>query len=386
MLYIPFDIIALAQSSSGINSSTALFELLYFIFFAIIILVSFIPGISQKAQLMFMSRDVEKSVSMLENYVKDSRNIAEKLLKDKNFPDPKAFIDRIMDRFVIDPVNIEPTDIISRMKLLMRANEDTIRNMILKYNPNIDAMSRSQIEISTEVVNALNMIYKVIRHYLLMAKKLNSIMLMYQLQMVAPIYVKLAEAYAKAQKVFLQGIPVGDGLGPLVASRYLMNINDKWIPSKDTIAGTTEIEGRRVIVVKAEGPMATVGTPGEAVQNIIEKVEKEGTKVARIITVDAALKLEGEDTGSIAEGMGVAMGDPGPEKIAIERVATKYNIPIDAVIVKMSMEEAITEMRKEVYEAADKVVAYIRNIILERTNPGDTIVLVGVGNTAGIAQ
>ncbi|ARM75746.1 DUF1512 domain-containing protein [Acidianus manzaensis] len=386
MLYIPFDIIALAQSSSGINSQTALFEFLYFIFFAVIILISFIPGIGQKAQLMFISRDVEKSVNMLENYVKDSRNIAEKLLKDKNFPDPKGFIDRVIDRFVIDPVNIEPTDIISRMKLLMRANEDTIRNMILKYDPNIDAMSRSQIEISTEVVNALNMIYKVIRHYLIMAKKLNSIMLMYQLQMVAPIYVKLAEAYAKAQKVFLQGIPVGDGLGPLVASRFLMNINDKWVPSKDTIAGTTEIEGRRVIVVKAEGPMATVGTPGEAVQNIIEKVEKEGNSVSRIITVDAALKLEGEDTGSIAEGMGVAMGDPGPEKIAIERVAAKYNIPIDAVIVKMSMEEAITEMRKEVYEAADKVVAYVKNLILERTKPGDTIVLLGVGNTAGIAQ
>ncbi|MCY0883350.1 MAG: DUF1512 family protein, partial [Acidianus infernus] len=56
------------------------------------------------------------------------------------------------------------------------------------------------------------------------------------------------------------------------------------------------------------------------------------------------------------------------------------------VIVKMSMEEAITEMRKEVYEAADKVVNYVKNIILERTKPGDTVVLVGVGNTVGIAQ
>ncbi|MEM4911503.1 MAG: DUF1512 family protein, partial [Metallosphaera sp.] len=80
------------------------------------------------------------------------------------------------------------------------------------------------------------------------------------------------------------------------------------------------------------------------------------------------------------------MGDPGPEKIAIERVAVKYGIPIDAVIVKMSMEEAITEMRKEVYLAADKALEYVRRIILERTKPGSTVVLVGVGNTAGIAQ
>lgn len=141
-------------------------------------------------------------------------------MKDKGFADPKAFVDRIIDRFVIDPVSVEPTDIINRMKLLMRSNEDTVREMITAANPNIDPMTRSQIEISTEVVNALNLIYKVIRHYLIMAKKLNSIMIMYQLQMVAPIYVKYAEAYAKAQKVFLQGIPIGDGLGPLVASRF----------------------------------------------------------------------------------------------------------------------------------------------------------------------
>jgi len=98
------------------------------------------------------------------------------------------------------------------------------------------------------------------------------------------------------------------------------------------------------------------------------------------------LKLEGENTGAIAEGTGVAMGDPGPEKISIERVAVRYNIPIDAVIVKMSMEEAITEMRKEIYQAAPKALELVKKIILERTKPGDIVVLVGVGNTAGVAQ
>lgn len=162
-----------------------------------------------------------------------------------------------------------------------------------------------------------------------------------------------------------------------------MKADQKFTVSKDTIAGSIEFEGRKIVVVKAEGPMATVGTPGEGVQNVIER---EGGRVSRIITVDAALKLEGEETGSVAEGMGVAMGDPGPEKIAIERVAVKYGIPIDAVIVKMSMEEAITEMRKEVYQAADKAIEYVKRIILERTKPGSTVVVVGVGNTAGIAQ
>ncbi|AWR99610.1 DUF1512 domain-containing protein [Metallosphaera hakonensis] len=377
-------IIALAQTSSQGQSGAALaFSYIFYIFFIALLALSFFPGVQQKTQIMFLSRDVEQKLQMIEGYLKDSRGLTEKILKDKGFPDPKAFVDRVIDRFVIDPVSVEPTDIINRMKLLMRSNEDTVREMITSVNPNIDPMSRSQIEISTEVVNALNLIYKVIRHYLIMAKKLNSIMIMYQLQMVAPIYVKYAEAYAKAQKVFLQGIPIGDGLGPLVASRFLMKADQKITVSKDTVAGIIEFEGRKVVVVKAEGPMATVGTPGEGVQNVIER---EGGRVSRIITVDAALKLEGEETGSVAEGMGVAMGDPGPEKIAIERVAVKYGIPIDAVIVKMSMEEAITEMRKEVYQAADKAIDYVKRIILERTKPGSTIVVVGVGNTAGIAQ
>lgn len=377
-------IIALAQTSSQGQSGAALaLSYIFYIFFIALLALSFFPGVQQKTQIMFLSRDVEQKLQMIEGYLKDSRGLTEKLLKEKGFADPKAFVDRIIDRFVIDPVSVEPTDIINRMKLLMRSNEDTVREMITAVNPNIDPMTRSQIEISTEVVNALNLIYKVIRHYLIMAKKLNSIMIMYQLQMVAPIYVKYAEAYAKAQKVFLQGIPIGDGLGPLVASRFLMKADQKFTVSKDTIAGSIEFEGRKVVVVKAEGPMATVGTPGEGVQNVIER---EGGRVSRIITVDAALKLEGEETGSVAEGMGVAMGDPGPEKIAIERVAVKYGIPIDAVIVKMSMEEAITEMRKEVYQAADKAIEYVKRIILERTKPGSTVVVVGVGNTAGIAQ
>jgi len=249
--------------------------------------------------------------------------------------------------------------------------------------PNLDPVTRGKIEVSAEIVNALNMIYKVIRHYLLLGKKLQSYYILLQLQSIVPLLVKMAESYEKAQDVFIKGIPVGDSLGPLVASRFLMNINEKWTPSREVVAGETEFEGRKLIVLKAEGPMPTVGTPGEAVENVINKLEG---RVNRIITVDAASKLEGEQTGSIAEGVGVAMGDPGPEKIAIERVAVKYNIPIDAIIVKMSMEEAITEMPKEVYDASEKVVEMVKQLIRERTKPGDTVVLIGVGNTCGVAQ
>ncbi|MEM0363285.1 MAG: DUF1512 domain-containing protein [Sulfolobaceae archaeon] len=376
-------LIVLAQVASSQSSSFSFYYVLTYILFFVLLFLLYLPGVNTRLTVSMLSRGIEAQLSTIEKYLNESKNKMEQLLKERGVQDPKAFIDRVAEMFIIDPVSIEPTDIIGRLKLLLRTGEDKIRDLITLAIPSIDNVSRSKLEVSAEVINSLNLIYKVVRHYLILAKKLNSVVLLYQLQFVVPQLVKISEAYSKAMNTFIRGIPVGDSLGPLVTSYLFMKANKKWNPSRDTVAGEVEFEGRKLVVVKAEGPMATVGRPGEAVENVVEEYKG---KVSRIITIDAALKLEGEKTGSIAEGTGVAMGDPGPEKISIERVAVKYNIPIDAIIVKMSMEEAITEMRKEIYQAASKALDLVKKIILERTKVGDVVVIVGVGNTVGVAQ
>ncbi|MEM0164544.1 MAG: DUF1512 domain-containing protein [Saccharolobus sp.] len=376
-------LIVLAQVASSQSSSFSFYYVLTYILFFVLLFLLYLPGVNTRLTVSMLSRGIEAQLSTIEKYLNESKSKMEQLLKERGVQDPKAFIDRVAEMFIIDPVNIEPTDIIGRMKLLLRTGEDKIRDLITLVIPGIDNVSRSKLEVSAEVVNSLNLIYKVIRHYLILAKKLNSVVLLYQLQFVVPQLVKISEAYSKAMNTFIRGIPVGDSLGPLVTSYLFMKADKKWNPSRDTVAGEVEFEGRKLVIVKAEGPMATVGRPGEAVENVVEEYKG---KVSRIITIDAALKLEGEKTGSIAEGTGVAMGDPGPEKISIERVAVKYNIPIDAIIVKMSMEEAITEMRKEIYQAASKALDLVKKTILERTKVGDIVVIVGVGNTVGVAQ
>ncbi|MEM3351209.1 MAG: DUF1512 domain-containing protein [Saccharolobus sp.] len=376
-------LIVLAQVASSQSSSFSFYYVLTYILFFVLLFLLYLPGVNTRLTVSMLSRGIEAQLSTIEKYLNESKSKMEQLLKERGVQDPKAFIDRVAEMFIIDPVSIEPTDIIGRMKLLLRTGEDKIRDLITLAIPGIDNVSRSKLEVSAEVVNSLNLIYKVIRHYLILAKKLNSVVLLYQLQFVVPQLVKISEAYSKAMNTFIRGIPVGDSLGPLVTSYLFMKADKKWNPSRDTVAGEVEFEGRKLVVVKAEGPMATVGRPGEAVENVVEEYKG---KVSRIITIDAALKLEGEKTGSIAEGTGVAMGDPGPEKISIERVAVKYNIPIDAIIVKMSMEEAITEMRKEIYQAASKALDLVKKTILERTKVGDVVVIVGVGNTVGVAQ
>jgi len=374
-------LIAFAQAS--FNQANSLYYILTYLLFFVLLFLLYLPGVNTRLTVSMLSRGIEAQLNVIERYLNESKSKMEQLLRERGVQDPKSFVDRIAEMFIIDPVSIEPTDIIGRMRLLLRTGEDKIRDLITLVIPNIDSVSRSKLEVSAEVVNSLNLIYKVIRHYLILAKKLNSVILLYQLQFVVPQLVKMSEAYSKAMNTFIRGIPVGDSLGPLVAAYLFMKADKKWNPSRDTVAGEVEFEGRKLVVIKAEGPMATVGRPGEAVANVIEEYKG---KVSRIITIDAALKLEGEKTGSIAEGTGVAMGDPGPEKISIERVAVKYNIPIDAVIVKMSMEEAITEMRKEIYQAASKALELVKKIILERTKAGDVVVIVGVGNTVGVAQ
>jgi hypothetical protein len=153
--------------------------------------------------------------------------------------------------------------------------------------------------------------------------------------------------------------------------------------SQEVVYSEVDISGRKALVLKAEGPGGVVGKPGEAVKELVE--DRKG-KVARIIMIDAASKLEGETTGEVVEGIGAAIGDPGPEKYKIEEAATKYDIPIDAIICKMDLDEALTTMKKEISEASDTIVDKIKATITERTKEGDVVIIAGIGNTMGVAQ
>jgi hypothetical protein len=102
--------------------------------------------------------------------------------------------------------------------------------------------------------------------------------------------------------------------------------------------------------------------------------------------IDAALKLEGEKTGAIAEGVGSAIGGIGVERYQIEDVATKFSIPIYAIIVKQSVQDAITVMRKEISDSFDKLYNTVSAVIEDKTLEGDSILVIGVGNTAGVGQ
>lgn len=159
--------------------------------------------------------------------------------------------------------------------------------------------------------------------------------------------------------------------------------NQKQIIAQETVYSETEYANRKLGLLKAAGPAPTVGKLSDAV---LKLVKIEGMNIRMIIMVDATVKLEGEKTGTIAEGVGAAIGGIGVERYHIEQVVADLQIPLYAIVVKESLQEAITVMKKEISDSASRIIEMVHNIIKTRTSEGDSVLLIGVGNTMGIGQ
>ncbi|MET1101210.1 MAG: DUF1512 domain-containing protein [Pyrodictiaceae archaeon] len=343
-------------------------------------------GIAQSFQVRFLKSQIEVRLRLLESYAASASAAARQYLVDLGAKDPDGIVETANEYFSISPVSIEPIDIIRRLERVLRTQEDRLEKLV-EANTSSSDKTRRQIAVTLLAIsNALSTIYKQVRHILLLGVKSKSPILIAQLWMVLPLIMRIAKAYHDAIPDIRDGKPIGDSVGPMVAYRLMRTLPlvspvEKVV--KDTVYSVVELDGRKLVVVKAEGPGSTVGKPGEAVEKLAEAYSKD---LQAIITVDAAAKLEGEPSGVVAEGAGVAMGDPGPEKIRIERIAVKYGIPIYAVIVKMSIEESIQALRKELVEGVERAVERVKELVKTFVEPGKIAIVVGVGNTIGVAQ
>ena len=355
--------------------------LMYVLWFAPIIILM-IYG--QKFQSWMILSDVSKSLSKLKTMKDTARKEAIDYIKTSIKPsyDPSNKIDKFLEYFTIMPVDLDPNGIIGKLNHLMRTRDERIRTEVKKMAGIMTESEASRIENILEAATALNMIYKIVRHFYLLGKRTTSVFVLVQLQMVMPLLLQEAEALQNAIGAFKKGQPIGDSIGPMVVGKMMIG-KEKKVIARETLYSEDEHKHRKLYLLKAEGPAGTVGRPGEAVQRLIVEL---GLKIDAIIMIDAALKLEGEKTGDIAEGIGSAIGGIGVEKYQIEEIATKFNIPVYAIIVKESVQDAITVMRKEIYDSFDKLIDTIYAIIEDKTTETQSVLIVGVGNTVGVAQ
>ncbi len=348
--------------------------------FAWIILIVVFLAYGQRIQIELSLRSVNKRLQRLEKMNSDALATFIDMLKKKGVSeaDAKVEADLITNTFLIQPANLDPHGIVTKLDKLVKNYEDFFIGRLTRLMPNESNTSIQNISNIAESALALNEIYKFVRHYYISAKKYHDYYSLIMLQIQMPFIMDEAEAYSESMPAFINGENIGDTLGPLVLTQLSPNVQYKEI-AKDTEIGEVDFEGRKLLLIKAKGPGGTVGRPGEAISKVLDSYP-----ASMVITVDAALKLEGEDTGETVEGYGVAIGGPGTDRFEVEEAAAKKKVPLYVIVVKMSLKEAICKMtdrvRRASLDAAEKVKAAIR----ERTREGDIVIVAGIGNTIGI--
>ncbi len=364
----------------GSDSISQIISLGMYVFFIIFIFYG------QRIQMYIMVREVENSLHKLRVIKDEGKKITIEAIKEIGKPttDPTPRVERYLEYFTIGPQSMDPAGIVSKLDHILDTRDERLKEDVKLMAPQLigNEVQINNLENTLEAAMALNYIYKVVRHFYIQGKKTLSLYVIMQLQMILPLVMKEAEAYASALKAFSYGQPIGDGVGPLIASKLMHGYEIRKVP-KDCVVATVPFEGRTALVLKAEGPGGNVGKPGDAIETVIE--ENEG-KIACLVMIDAGLKLEGEMVGEVAEGIGAAIGGPGVDQYKIEAKLTKYKIPNYAVIVKEDIGDAVSPMRKEINDAVDKTIDRVRDVVRERTKEGDKIIIVGVGNSIGVGQ
>lgn len=336
----------------------------------------------QRIQLYITSGEIKKAIKKLGSFKEESRNelinYVQKNLKPKD--DSIKKIDQFLDYFTIMPVDMDPNGIVDKVRHTIRSREDYTREHVKSLSPEISDLELTKVQTLLEIASSLQMIYRIVNHMFLTAKKQNNYPLILPLQMLLPFIMEQAEAMKDAIPAFKSGQPVGDGIGPMVVGKMMLDIKKETVAFQ-TVLATTEFENRKLFLLKAEGPNSTVGRPADALETIVSD-----NKLDAIIMIDAALKMEGEDSASISQGFGAAIGGIGTDRFQIEVIATKNNIPVFSIVVKQSVKEAITLMTKEIADQADYVRSQVYEMIQENTKVGQSVLIIGVGNTAGVPQ
>lgn len=360
----------------GDNISTVL-QIVFLTFF--IVMMTY----GQKIQAWMMLKNISLSVERLRRMRDEARTHAVRYLKEySDRSDVELILDRILQYFWIQPTSLDPTGIVGKIEHILNLRDERIREEVAAIASKANPVQISNIENIVEIGISMDQIYRIVRHFYEFGKKTKSIFIVYQLEAQLPFILQEAEALMGALTAFENCQPIGDGAGALVAARFMYGAEKHRI-AKDTVYADVIVDGRTVSVIKAEGPGGNVGKPDQAIARLIEEY---GRRPSIIVMVDAALKLEGEETGEVAEGVGAAIGGIGVEKFRIEEVAKKYGIPLYAVVIKQSLKEAISPMNRKIYDGVYEAIERVKRIIKEKIPVGGYGIVVGVGNTVGIGQ
>ncbi len=325
-----------------------------------------------------VTTQMEASLRKLDVYREKTEDYLLKRIQKRVYKNVKKKLRDYEEFFAIPPVDLDPFGIIDKLDHIIRNSERKISGFIDDLaGRKLDPEEKADLMMAFKGVLGATIARKILRHYIEVVKKTNNLQVAMIIQMQLPFLMREARANVRATRAIANNIPIGDTIGPMVAASFMKNKPVEI--ARDIVVSKEKIEGKTVFVMKSKGPGSRLGDYGNAVRKL---VEKEG--ITHIITVDASAKLEGEETGTIAEGVGVAMGGSGVERSRIEEVAKEKKIDLDAIAIKQSVIESAIAMKKKIFDALGPARERVLSII--RNSPHKKILLIGVGNTVGVGN
>lgn len=345
---------------------------------------------SQKIQAWRSARNLTNALKLLAEWkdvcrkklVEKCSEFSKGILTDKEID---TRINDILSFVTIMPTELDPP-IVPRLTILLEQREDRFTDLIQEIAINATPHQLRNLVNATESLSSINGFYLQIRHFLELGRKTNSVLLLMNIEMQLTTIIETAKAFVLAIDAFLKGTPVGDSIGPLTIATLIREENEgKTVEAvevhQDTICQTIKFENRELILIRAKGPGGYTGRIGSAIEN---KLKELGSQIKLVITVDAGIKLEGEKTGAVAFGVGAAVGGVGVEKFKIESAIVPSNTKLEAIIVKQSLDESITTMRKEIFDSIPSIFKILKREIRKHTVENDKVIIAGIGNSVGI--
>ena len=319
---------------------------------------------------------LDQSARKMEMMSQQANSMAARKIAKNPKKELKNAINDFTDFFVVEPSAIDPYGLVRKIDQVIRQMESRFEDFVNEVARGKSGKEKQEINYTLRALIGLRQISKMVRHFVEMAKKFKNLQIAMILQMQLPIIEKIAESEMRGAEAFVNSMPVGDSIGPLVAASYMSRPKEA---AEDIVMDTVNIEGRKCFVMKATGPEPHLGREDEAIGKIMKK-----HNVARVVTIDAGQKMEGEKSGSVAEGVGFAMGGIGQREL-IENVLLPKKIPVDSVVIKVGMEEAIMPMKKEIFNSLDKARSLVEKAA-RRARKGQTVIVIGVGNSTGVGN
>ncbi|NOZ77103.1 MAG: DUF1512 domain-containing protein [Euryarchaeota archaeon] len=136
-----------------------------------------------------MISEIEVTAEMLEAYARKGIGLIAKVATEKGGykGDPKPTIERTMDFFLIPPVDLDPYGILAKIEHLMDKTEDRLTGIVDTIAPEGDKVWKANTLSLIKGGIGLNMLAKIVRHYVEFVKKTKNLQIAMMVQMSLPL-------------------------------------------------------------------------------------------------------------------------------------------------------------------------------------------------------